>query len=50
MGVKSEIRNLTPVFYLDFTVEPGSQFYQPIAPGWTTFAYTLEGNIKFGND
>ncbi len=48
MGVKSEIRTLTPTYYLDFTVDPGAEFSQPITAGWTTFAYTLEGNLKFG--
>jgi redox-sensitive bicupin YhaK (pirin superfamily) len=48
MGVKSEIRTLTPTYYLDFTVDPGAEFSQPITVGWTTFAYTLEGNLKFG--
>ncbi len=48
MGVKSEIRTLTPTYYLDFTVDPGAEFSQPITEGWTTFAYTLEGNLKFG--
>ena len=48
MGIKSEIRTLTPTSYLDFTVDPGAEFEQPITQGWTTFAYTLEGNLKFG--
>ena len=48
MGVKSDIRTLTPTFYLDFTVQPGAQFSQPIKDGWTTFAYTLDGTLKFG--
>ena len=48
MGVKSEIRTLTPTYYLDFSVDPGAQFSQPIHEGWTTFAYTLTGNLKFG--
>ena len=48
MGAKSEIRTLTPTFYLDFTVDPGAEFSQPITEGWTTFAYTLDGNLKFG--
>ena len=49
MGIKSEIRTLTSTYYLDFTVDPGAEFSQPITEGWTTFAYTLDGNLKFGN-
>lgn len=48
MGVKSEVRTLTPTSYLDFTVDPGAEFSQPICPDWTSFAYTLDEPLLFG--
>ena len=48
MGIKSPVKNLTPTHYLDFTLKPGSSFTQPVPEGWTTFLYTLNGEIKIG--
>jgi redox-sensitive bicupin YhaK (pirin superfamily) len=48
MGIKSPVKNLTPTHYLDFTLKPGSSFIQPVPEGWTTFLYTLDGEIKIG--
>lgn len=50
MGVKSKILTRTPTIYLDFTLQPGSKFDQPISKGWSTFAYILEGIVTFGPD
>ena len=48
MGIKSPVRTRTPTCYLDFEMKPGSTFVQDVPTGWTTFVYTLEGQIKFG--
>jgi len=48
MGIKSKVRTLTPSYYLDFTLEPGSFYSQSVPQGWTTLLYTLEGEIKLG--
>ncbi|KAI5789102.1 RmlC-like cupin domain-containing protein [Geopyxis carbonaria] len=38
----------TPVWILDVTVKPGGTLKQPLPVGWNAFAYTLEGEIIFG--
>lgn len=48
MNIKSPVRTRTPTFYLDFEVQSGSEFEQNIPSGWTTFVYTLEGEISLG--
>ena len=50
MGIKSPVRTLTPTYYLDFTLKPGTSYCQAVPQGWTTFLYTLEGEIKLGSD
>ncbi len=47
MGLESKVRTRTPTYYLDFNIKPGASFSQPIPKGWTTFAYTLDGTVKF---
>ena len=47
MGVSSPVRTRTPTYYLDFEVEPGASHSQLIPEGWTTFAYTLDGESTF---
>jgi len=49
MGVKSQVRTRTPVYYLDFKLAPGTQYSQVIPGGWTSFVYILEGKCGFGN-
>lgn len=39
----------TPVWILDVTVQPGGRVVQPVPAGWTAFAYTLEGDVRFAN-
>lgn len=34
--------------YLDFKMDPGSKFSQPIPNGWNGFIYTLKGKGSFG--
>jgi len=35
----------TPVWYLDFTVQPGGRVKQPLPEGWNAFAYILSGSL-----
>ncbi|EFX06472.1 pirin domain containing protein [Grosmannia clavigera kw1407] len=39
----------TPVWILDITVKPGGRVVQPVPAGWTAFAYTLDGDVRFAN-
>ncbi|KAL5715064.1 hypothetical protein ACHQM5_016943 [Ranunculus cassubicifolius] len=48
MGIKSPIFTMTPTMYLDFTLQPGSHFQQPIPHTWNTFIYVLDGKGVFG--
>ncbi|XP_053312934.1 pirin [Spea bombifrons] len=48
MGVKSKVYTRTPTLYLDFKMEKGSKFTQPVPKGWTAFIYTLSGFIYVG--
>jgi hypothetical protein len=38
----------TPVWILDIQIKPGGKIIQELPQGWTTFAYTLSGNSRFG--
>jgi redox-sensitive bicupin YhaK (pirin superfamily) len=40
----------TPVWLLDFTVQPGGHVKQALPRGWNAFAYTLSGNTIFTSD
>ena len=40
----------TPVWLLDFTVQPGGHVKQPLPKGWNAFAYTLNGTTIFSSD
>lgn len=48
MGVKSPVYTRTPTIYLDFKVERGARFKQPIPVGWNAFAYVIDGEGWFG--
>ncbi|XP_047435682.1 pirin [Mugil cephalus] len=48
LGAKSKVLTRTPTVYLDFRMQPGSQFVQPIHLGWTAFIYTLSGSVHTG--
>ncbi|KAF2498875.1 RmlC-like cupin [Lophium mytilinum] len=39
----------TPVWLLDFTVQPGGKVEQALPKGWNAFAYTLSGNTIFNS-
>ncbi|KAF2874688.1 RmlC-like cupin domain-containing protein [Massariosphaeria phaeospora] len=40
----------TPVWLLDFTVQPGGRVTQALPQGWNAFAYTLNGTTVFSSD
>ncbi|CAI6331472.1 unnamed protein product [Periconia digitata] len=40
----------TPVWLLDFTVQPGGSVKQALPKGWNAFAYTLNGTTIFSSD
>ncbi|KAG7285425.1 hypothetical protein NEMBOFW57_010052 [Staphylotrichum longicolle] len=40
----------TPVWLLDVEVRPGGKIVQPLPEGWNAFAYTLEGDVVFGQE
>lgn len=46
-GVESKHKDVsyTPVWYLDFTVQPGGRVKQPLPEGWNAFAYVLSGSL-----
>jgi len=46
MDIKSPVRTRTPCYYLDIEMNSNSKFTQNIPPTWTTFIYTLKGNVK----
>ncbi|XP_003791971.1 pirin [Otolemur garnettii] len=48
LGVKSKIYTRTPTLYLDFKMDGGSKHTQPIPRGWTSFIYTLSGDVYIG--
>ncbi|KAF2278279.1 RmlC-like cupin [Westerdykella ornata] len=40
----------TPVWLLDFTVQPGGHVKQPLPKDWNAFAYTLSGTTVFSSN
>ncbi|KAF2252853.1 RmlC-like cupin [Trematosphaeria pertusa] len=40
----------TPVWLLDFTVQPGGHVKQALPKGWNAFAYTLNGTTIFSSE
>ncbi|KAK4122785.1 RmlC-like cupin [Parathielavia appendiculata] len=40
----------TPVWLLDVEVKPGGKIVQPLPEGWNAFAYTLQGEVVFGEE
>jgi redox-sensitive bicupin YhaK (pirin superfamily) len=49
LGVRAVIETRTPIFYLDFTLEPGGEVLQPVDGDFNAFAYVLEGPVRFGS-
>jgi redox-sensitive bicupin YhaK (pirin superfamily) len=48
MGIKSPVYTRTPSMYLDFKLDPGATFAQPVPVEWNAFVYILSGSGKFG--
>lgn len=48
MGISSPVRTKTPTMYLDFKMDPGAKFSQPIPSAWNGFVYTIKGKGSFG--
>ncbi|KAG9143005.1 hypothetical protein Leryth_006269 [Lithospermum erythrorhizon] len=47
MGVRSPVFTRTPTMYLDFTLQPGTEYHQTIPESWNAFAYIIEGEGCF---
>jgi redox-sensitive bicupin YhaK (pirin superfamily) len=50
LGAHAVIETRTPIFYLDFTLQPGGEVVQPVSQEFNAFAYVIEGLVIFGND
>ncbi|GAA0152000.1 transcription cofactor [Lithospermum erythrorhizon] len=48
MGIQSPVYSRTPTMYLDFTLQPDSQYHQTIPQSWNAFVYIIEGEGVFG--
>ncbi|KAK9714229.1 hypothetical protein RND81_06G080200 [Saponaria officinalis] len=48
MGVRSPVYPRTPTMYLDFILQPGAQFAQPVPESYNAFVYIVEGEGVFG--
>ena len=48
MGIKSPIYTRTPVYYLDFKLNAGARFEQPLPSDWNAFIFILAGSGLFG--
>ncbi|CAO2832160.1 unnamed protein product [Amaranthus hypochondriacus] len=49
MGIHSPVYTRTPTMYLDFTLQPGASFAQPIPESYNAFIYIIEGEGVFGS-
>uniref|UniRef100_A0A8I6ATI7 Pirin n=1 Tax=Rattus norvegicus TaxID=10116 RepID=A0A8I6ATI7_RAT len=50
LGIKSKVYTRTPTLYLDFKLDQGAKHSQPIPKGWTSFIYTISGDVYIGPD
>jgi quercetin 2,3-dioxygenase len=48
LGVRAVIETRTPIFYLDFMLQPGAKVVQPVARDFNAFAYVITGPVLFG--
>ncbi|EGF80128.1 hypothetical protein BATDEDRAFT_19562 [Batrachochytrium dendrobatidis JAM81] len=46
-GVHAKVHTVTPIYYLDVSMQPNATFNQLIPEGYTAFAYTLTGGASF---
>ncbi len=49
LGARAVIETRTPIFYLDFVLEPGGKVIQPVARDFNAFAYVIQGPVRFGS-
>ena len=49
LGVRAVIETRTPIFYLDFQLQPGGKVVQPVARDFNAFAYVIQGPVLCGN-
>lgn len=45
LGVKAPVHTMTPIYYLDVTMDPNQTFEQDIPESFNVFLYTLEGKV-----
>ncbi|XP_036031980.1 pirin-like isoform X2 [Onychomys torridus] len=50
LGIKSKVYTRIPTLYLDFKLDQGAKHSQPIPNGWTSFIYTVSGDVYIGPD
>lgn len=48
MGVESKVYTTTPIYYLDFQLQPGASYFQEVSEDWNAFIYVLDGKGVFG--
>jgi redox-sensitive bicupin YhaK (pirin superfamily) len=44
------IETRTPIFYIDFVLQPGGKVVQPVERDFNAFAYVVDGAITAGNN
>jgi redox-sensitive bicupin YhaK (pirin superfamily) len=49
LGARAVIETRTPIFYLDFTLQPGGKVIQPVDRDFNAFAYVIQGPVLFGD-
>src|SRR5207245_3712867 len=49
LGARAVVETRTPIFYLDFALEPGRKVIQPVERDFNAFAYVIQGLVRFGN-
>jgi redox-sensitive bicupin YhaK (pirin superfamily) len=50
LGVRAIINTRTPIMYLHFTIQPGSEVAQPIPSSYNAFCYVVRGKGLIGKD
>jgi len=50
LGVKAIINTRSPIMYLHFNIQPGSEVSQPIPRSYNAFCYIIGGKGLFGED
>src|SRR3954471_4659458 len=49
LGARAVIETRTPIFYLDFLLQPGGTVSQPVPEDFNAFAYVITGPALFGD-